>query len=75
MKFLNLCIGTQSSSHSHDQSMDGADNLGGRPYDVDFDGLGPIDVVYTWVNGSDPRHIACKKHFKRFSMFYCVFSI
>jgi hypothetical protein len=20
--------------------------------------LGPIDVVYTWVNGSDPRHIA-----------------
>src|SRR4051812_24267759 len=29
------------------------DNLLGKNYEVEL-GRGPIDVVYTWVNGSDP---------------------
>jgi hypothetical protein len=40
------------------------DNLKG----VSFEGMlsyGPIDVVYTWVNGSDPRWLAKKKHYER----------
>lgn len=30
------------------------DNIGGVPSDA-FLAYGPVDVVYTWVNGSDPR--------------------
>lgn len=37
---------------------DPSDNLAGVDLGVDFAGRGPIDVVYTWVNGSDPRQQA-----------------
>lgn len=42
--------------------VDFKDNIGG----IDMSGrlaYGPIDVVYTWVNGSDPRWLAKKAHY------------
>jgi hypothetical protein len=42
------------------------DNLGHQSYE-DLVAYGPIDVVYTWVNGSDPRWLA-KKNFWATSM-------
>ena len=43
---------------ANEQSNVDVDNLSGAYQNVDFGGLGSIDVVYTWVNGSDPRQIA-----------------
>ena len=35
-----------------------ADNIGGRPQATDFiDSFLPVDVVYTWVNGSGKVNI------------------
>jgi hypothetical protein len=45
-------------SSRHDKLFDPSDNLVGVDLGVDFAGRGPIDVVYTWVNGSDPRQQA-----------------
>jgi UDP-N-acetylglucosamine-lysosomal-enzyme len=40
------------------------DNLRGVSYE-DVLSYGPIDVVYTWVNGSDPIWLNKKKHYER----------
>lgn len=40
------------------------DNIGGRNYEASLS-YGPIDVVYTWVNGSDPRWLAAKRRYER----------
>ena len=50
----------RSSPCAHCSRMDYFDNIG----DFDMQGLasyGPIDVVYTWVNGSDPVWLAKKE--------------
>lgn len=40
------------------------DNLAGVSQELLLS-YGPIDVVYTWVNGSDPRWLQKKRHFQR----------
>lgn len=40
------------------------DNIGGHNYEALLS-YGPIDVVYTWVNGSDPRWLASKRRYER----------
>lgn len=47
------------------------DNIGGRNFESVLS-YGPIDVVYTWVNGSDPRWLARKRAFERWVFCGCV---
>ena len=55
-KLARLLVSTGAQRHTsvHDPH----DNLLGADAGVEFGGRGPIDVVYTWVNGSDPRQKA-----------------
>ena len=39
------------------------DNLGGIDMELEISSYGPIDVVYTWVNGSDPVWLLKKAKF------------
>ena len=39
------------------------DNIGGQSFEEALS-YGPIDVVYTWVNGSDPVWLAKKKAYE-----------
>ena len=48
------------SSHS---SCSTCDNLGHRAYPFLAD-TGPIDIVYTWVNGTDPRWLSEKSYYQ-----------
>ena len=51
--------GPTSSTPALSFSDSASDNLGERPVrDAAGGGHLPIDVVYTWVNGSDPRFVA-----------------
>jgi hypothetical protein len=42
----------------------GTDNLAGKSYEHEMSFL-PIDVVYTWVNGSDPAQKEALHHARR----------
>ena len=57
LSLRRLGYGEHSNGSSRGGGYDLADNLVGVP-DADVGPDGPIDIVYTWVNGSDPRTAA-----------------
>ena len=55
--FRGVHTSSASSEQQHDRFRD---NIGNKDV-TDLIAFGPIDAVYTWVNGSDPRWLKKKK--------------
>jgi len=65
---IPFVMGTVSSRFSsviryHCTRRNYKDNISGRNFE-EMLSYGPIDVVYTWVNGSDPRWLAKKREYE-----------
>lgn len=51
--------------HAFGPPVASTDNLGGRSFLAELSPPMPVDIVYTWVNGSDPRLLTELEHYQK----------